>query len=123
VLVAAAILGFGFLGACLRHVVSTAVTLRTGWAFPAGIFIVNLSGSFALGLLTGLAVTRAWPDWLTMGLGVGAIGAYTTYSTWANDSVNLWRDGLRAAFVVNMVVSVALGVAAAAAGIAIGSRW
>ena len=115
----AAVLGFGFLGACLRHVLSAVISSRIGGSFPSGIFVVNMTGSFALGLLTGLAVKEAWPAWVATGLGVGAIGAYTTYSTWANDSVNLWRNGRRVSAVVNVAGSIVLGVTLATLGIAV----
>jgi len=124
VIVALAVLGFGFVGAILRYVLSAAVTVRTeGW-FPLGIFIVNLSGAFLLGLVAGLAERHGWPSWLSTGVGTGGIGAYTTYSTWANDSVNLWRDGHRVGLVANLVGSVAPGVALAALGMTVGgARW
>ena len=119
-----AVLGFGMLGAVLRYLLSTMVTMRTEWWFPLGIFVVNLSGAFFLGFVVGLAARQGWPNWLTIGVGTGGIGAYTTYSTWANDSVNLWRDGYRVGLVVNLVGSVAPGVALAAAGVIVGSaRW
>jgi len=119
-----AVLGFGIVGAVLRYLLSTVVTMRTEWWFPLGIFIVNLSGAFLLGFVAGLAARQGWPGWLTTGVGTGGIGAYTTYSTWANDSVNLWRDGHRVGLVVNLVGSVAPGVALAALGVMAGSaRW
>lgn len=119
----AAIVAFGFAGACLRRAVAGFMTSRAGSRFPVGILVVNLSGSFALGLLTGVAARESWPGWLVGGLGVGAIGAYTTYSTWANDSVSMWGGGLRRASVVNLAGSLLAGVAVAALGIALGRAW
>lgn len=119
-----AVLGFGIVGAVLRYLLSTVVTMRTEWWFPLGILIVNLSGAFLLGFVAGLATRQGWPGWLTTGVGTGGIGAYTTYSTWANDSVNLWRDGHRLGLGMNLVGSVAPGVALAALGVMAGSaRW
>lgn len=124
VIVVLAVLGFGIVGAVLRYLLSTVVTMRTEWWFPLGIFIVNLSGAFLLGLVAGLAPRQGWPSWLATGVGTGGIGAYTTYSTWANDSVNLWRSEHRVGLVVNLVGSVAPGVALAALGVVVGSaRW
>ena len=118
-----AVLGFGMVGALLRYLLSTVVTLRVDWWFPLGIFIVNLSGAFLLGLVSGLGVRQGWPDWLEKGVGTGGIGAYTTYSTWANDSVNLWRDDHRVGPAMNLVASVAPGVALAALGLTVGTTW
>lgn len=79
--------------------------------FPSGTLIVNVSGSFALGLLSGLG-----PPAMTV-LGVGALGAYTTFSSFARDAaalVETRRVRLAAAYVV---ASCGLGIAAAAAGV------
>lgn len=111
-----AVLVGGFLGACCRHALATGIQSRTRAWFPVGILVVNLTGAFLLGLVTGIALRQGWATWITAGVGTGAIGAYTTYSTWANDSVNLWRSGRWYGLVLNLVGSVAPGVALAALG-------
>ena len=73
----------GGLGAVLRYVIDAAVTARTSKLLPWGIFLVNLSGAFALGLLDGRSTV----------VGLGLLGAYTTFSTWMLQAHVLLRDG------------------------------
>jgi fluoride exporter len=88
----AALVG-GFAGAIARQEGFSALQERARTSFPVGILAVNLSGAFVLGLLFGLGVASAWPRWVAAGVQAGFIGAYTTYSTWAVDSLTLARDG------------------------------
>ena len=78
----------GGLGAGVRYLLDSSVPARIRSRFPWGIFVVNLSGSFALGVLTGLAledpVAGVWA--------VGFLGGYTTFSTASYDSVRLLRE-------------------------------
>jgi CrcB protein len=76
---------FGGLGAVARYAIGTGLSERTGSPFPVGTFAVNLSGAFALGLLSGLAVSED----LGLLLGAGALGAYTTFSTWMLETSRL----------------------------------
>ena len=82
---------------------------------------MNLSGAFVLGLLFGLGVATAWPHWLAIGAQTGFIGAYTTYSTWAVDSLTLARAGTPWQAVVNLAGSMLAGVVLAWAGVSLGS--
>ena len=100
----------GGVGAALRHLVDLGVARVAGRRFPWGILLVNLSGSFALGL-----ITAALPDGAFL-LGAGLLGGYTTFSTAMLDTVALWRDGE-----FNAVGMLLLGLLAAGLGIALGS--
>ena len=80
---------FGALGAYARFLASEALSTRRPGAFPLGTFVVNLSGGFALGLLTGFA---AHGDALLV-FGTGFLGAYTTFSTWMVEAERLGEDG------------------------------
>ncbi len=104
----------GGLGAVARFLVDRAVAARTPAWFPYGILAVNLSGSFVLGLVAGLALRG---DALML-VGGGLLGAYTTFSTWMRDSHQLAVDGRDRGFAVNLLGSLALGLA----GVALG-RW
>ncbi|WP_156028390.1 fluoride efflux transporter CrcB [Candidatus Solirubrobacter pratensis] len=79
----------GAAGACARFYVGGAVSARRPSAFPLGTFVVNLSGGFLLGLLTGLSVTGH----VLLVLGTGLLGAYTTFSTWMVEAQRLGEDG------------------------------
>lgn len=84
--------------------------LRAG--FPYGTLVVNLSGAVVLGLLTGLALTG--DAWLLGG--TAAVGSYTTFSTWMLETQRLAEERQHRKAVLNVVVSLALGIAAAALG-------
>jgi fluoride exporter len=98
----------GALGAAARYLVHIAVAARTGERFPFGTLTINLSGSFALGLLVGAAASS---DTSRL-VGLGFFGGYTTFSTWMLDSERLGHDGDRAAAALNIVGSVIAGVLA-----------
>ncbi|HXT88222.1 MAG TPA: CrcB family protein [Trebonia sp.] len=115
-----AVLVAGFAGAVARQVGFSAIQERVSTKFPVGILVVNLSGAFVLGFLFGLDVTKTWPHWLAVGAQTGFIGAYTTYSTWAVDSLTLVRSGARRQAVLNLVGSLIAGVLLAWAGASLG---
>jgi len=105
------------LGAVARYVADATVEHRTRGVFPAGTLVVNLSGSFLLGLVTGLALHHGLDSRVTTVIGAGFAGGYTTFSTWAWESLALAEDGVVGAAIVNVVGSVVAGLAAAAAGL------
>lgn len=105
----------GGVGAVLRYLVDLGVAHLAGRRFPWGILLVNLSGSFVLGV-----VTTALPEAVFL-LGAGLLGGYTTFSTAMLDTVALWRDGERPASAFNAVGMLLLGLLAAALGLALGA--
>lgn len=107
----------GGIGAVLRYLVDLGVARLAGRRFPWGILLVNITGSFALGL-----VTAALPDAAFL-LGAGLLGGYTTFSTAMLDTVALWRDGERRASAFNAIGMLLLGVLAAGLGLALGSLF
>jgi CrcB protein len=108
----------GGTGSVLRFMVDRVISARAGRAFPYGTLVVNLSGAVALGFLTGLAVD----DRVALLAGTAVVGSYTTFSTWMFETQRLGEDRQVSGLVGNVVVSVVLGVAAAAIGRLIGSR-
>jgi CrcB protein len=107
----------GFLAAAAAGATAR-MFLQAGWGRP-GILVVNVSGAFALGLITGLALYHGLSHTSRTVLGTGFCGAYTTFSTFSLDTAVLAGEGQSRAAVVNVVLSVALGLAAAGAGIAL----
>jgi fluoride exporter len=105
-------------GAACRYLADVAVTARLGDRLPWGTLAVNLLGSAAFGLLTGLAA--ATPDALGALLGVGFCGAFTTASALAWETLALAERGLPSRAVVNLGLSVLGGLALATAGLAVG---
>jgi len=110
----------GLLGANARYHVGEWVAARWGTAFPWGTLLINVSGSFALGLFLALMITR-FGDRPTVRLFVatGILGGYTTFSTFGYETVRLIQDGqaLRAALYV--AASLIGGLAAVVAGTAL----
>lgn len=104
----------GGVGAGFRYLVDIAVMSLAKGRFPWGIVIVNITGSFALGL-----VTSALPDAAFI-IGAGLLGGYTTFSTAMLDTIALWKDGERPASVLHLLGTFAGSVVAALAGLAIG---
>ncbi|MFB6102164.1 MAG: fluoride efflux transporter CrcB [Haloplanus sp.] len=99
----------GMLGALLRHVVSVAVERES---FPTGTLTVNVVGSFALGLLTGL---DPGADVLLL-VGTGLCGAFTTFSSFSFTVVRLWEEGERvkaASYALANIVGALVAIGAA----------
>lgn len=111
----------GFVGAISRYLVDGWVASATGGTFPWGTLVVNVSGSFVLGLLFALSVER---DVLSPALRapvlIGFIGAYTTFSTLTLETWRLVESGSYIAAVGNIGGSVILGLVAVVAGLALG---
>jgi CrcB protein len=81
----------GGLGAVARFVLDSIVRMRVE-AYPLGTLIINLSGSFLLGLVVGLAGHALPPEWRLI-LGTGFLGGYTTFSTASYEAVRLAQQG------------------------------
>lgn len=106
----------GALGSWARFRVSELVATRRPSDFPLGTFVVNVSGAFALGLLTGLSIAH---DWL-LAVGAGLLGGYTTFSTWMVEALRLGERGARRLMLINLLGPMVAGLAAAAVGLLIG---
>jgi CrcB protein len=103
------------LGAVARHVVDILVKRRVD-TFPLGILVVNVTGTFVLGVVTGAVDSAGLATTTSTALGIGFCGGYTTWSTFAVDQVHLAHRGATGRAAVYVALSVALGLAAAAAG-------
>jgi CrcB protein len=106
----------GALGAPLRYLVDTAIQRSRGGSFPLGTMVINVTGSLALGFLSGLALYHAFPSAPATVLGTGFCGAYTTFSTLMFETVRLAEEEAHAAAVWSVAGNLLPGVAAAAMG-------
>jgi fluoride exporter len=104
-------------GAALRYLADLTVQHRSRSRFPYGTATVNVTGSLVLGLVVGLAAHHGLSDPAAVVLGAGLTGGYTTLSTWAWETLALGGAGEFAAACVNVVGSLAAGLAAGAAGL------
>jgi CrcB protein len=106
----------GSIGAPARYLLDGFVQDRSVGSFPWGTFVVNISGSFVLGVISAMAVRHGFSGAPRLWLATGLCGAFTTFSTFSWETVRLlaeveWRQAA-----VNVGASVVVGVAAAAAG-------
>lgn len=108
----------GAIGSVGRYLVSVLVLRATTPFFPYGTFLVNVLGSFAFGVIVGLAQHRVpLSNDARAFLLVGVLGGFTTFSTFAIDGLTLLRDGQSGLALVYLLGQVVLGVAAAWLGI------
>lgn len=107
------------LGGVLRHWISTLTYSFTGRDFPYGTLIVNVSGSFLMGLLFALIMER-FADFgpqLRALLLIGFLGGYTTFSSFSIETLNLFESGAHVSAILNIVFSITLCITATWLGV------
>ena len=111
----------GCLGSILRFWLGSYVGGRLGSRFPYGTFVINVTGSFLIGMiLTILAEKTQWsPNWRYL-IPIGFIGGYTTFSTFEYETFRLVQDGQMVTAMLNVVGSVVIGFAGVWAGMVAG---
>ena len=111
----------GALGALSRYGVDTFVERRTDAVFPWATFLINVSGCLAVGFLIAALVDRhRAPEWLRVGLVLGFCGGYTTFSTFAQEALDLLETGKAAVAFAAIAANVLLGLAAVFVGLRLG---
>ena len=115
----------GFIGANARFVLARWLDLVVDTRFPLGTFVVNVSGSFALGVVGTLAMQRLIPhsDEVRLAVGVGFLGAFTTFSTFGLETHALFEDGSWLTALTNIVASLFASLLAVRAGIVVARAW
>jgi fluoride exporter len=117
--VAAVIVG-AIVGTALRLTLDTVIP-HAATGFPLSTLLINIVGSFALGVF----VARVWgiaPPWLKAGLGAGLVGTFTTFSAFALSLVQISAIGDWGVAALYLVLTMLLGVAAAFAGLSLARR-
>jgi fluoride exporter len=121
--IAAGLVVAGALGAPLRYLLDGFVQDRTEGAFPWGTLVVNVTGSFLLGCITGAALYHAFPNTPKVWLGTGFCGAYTTFSTFTFETIRLLEEGDVTEAFRNTAGSLVAAALAAAAGLALAAAF
>ncbi len=106
----------GALGSVLRYGLSGAVHRLIDSEFPWGTMVVNLVGSFLIGFLWDSFERAAFTPAMRTFIFIGVLGAFTTFSTYTLENVNLLRDGELRLALMNVAVSNAVGIALVFAG-------
>ena len=111
----------GFVGANARYFLGGWVHARTGPGFPYGTLLINVSGSFVLGLFMELSQKLLWNEAWRLLVAIGLLGAFTTFSTFSYETLQLVAEGRRyGAAAANAAASFALGLCACYLGIVFG---
>ena len=110
----------GAAGAALRYLISGWTYALLGTGFPWGTLVVNLIGSFLIGFLWQLFSNVAVSPNMRLLIFTGGLGAFTTFSTFALESINLFRDGKVELGLGNVLVSDFLGIFLVFVGIVAG---
>lgn len=115
----------GFLGANARFLMARWIGGVVETRFPLGTFVVNMSGSFLLGVLGALVAQKVFrnPDAVRLALGVGFLGGFTTYSTFMFESHALLDDGEWLVVAANVALSVFVGLVAVRLGTVAARNW
>jgi fluoride exporter len=108
------------LGANARYLLGQWVADRLGSSFPYGTFVINVSGSFLIGIVLVVSMDRVVPDWFRPLLAIGFLGAYTTFSTFSYETLALVQNGAWTWALLNVAASVIVGFGAVYAGTVVG---
>ena len=113
----------GGVGAVARYAAGSAIMNRFGGRFPLGTLVINVSGSFVIGLLMTLLTERLQPHpyWRLL-LVVGFLGGYTTFSSFEYETYTAIREGGRWIGLLNVIGSVVLGYIAVCVGALLARR-
>lgn len=113
----------GGLGSLARFGLSSTVQSLTAKTtlhrFPLGILACNLLGCFLIGVLFGLFAHRSAPPWVFPFLATGFLGGFTTFSTFAKETHSLWTQNLTHLALLQIILSVVLGLLAVILGLKI----
>jgi CrcB protein len=113
------IMGAGALGSGARYLVGLWAVERLGAGFPYGTLIVNVTGSFALGMVAHLATASAWSPELRAAIAIGFLGGFTTYSSFNQETLTLLGNGAAGVALMNIAITLTAGLAAGWLGLVV----
>lgn len=109
----------GAVGSAARYLAATAVQTRAGFGFPLGTFVVNIVGSFLIGMVLGLFEAGNLSPQARLLIAVGFLGGFTTFSTFSYESLALIETRSFLYFFGNTLGSVVAGLVACWAGLVV----
>jgi fluoride exporter len=118
---AVAIVALSGVGSVVRLLVDRIVQQRVGSVFPIGTFAVNATAAFAIGIVAGLAAHHGAPATAVKLSVVGFLGGYSTFSTWAFETLALGESGALLEATVNVAGTFVFGLVLAMAGYGVAS--
>jgi fluoride exporter len=108
----------GSLGAAARYLLGSLINRRKNFVgFPLGTWVINISGSFFLGLLAKLHLANDISDWLWFLIGIGFCGAFTTFSTFGYETITLLQSNKKILAGIYVLSSVVVSILMAALGL------
>jgi fluoride exporter len=107
----------GAIGASSRYLLGMWIQTRVGSDFPWGTFVINVTGSFLIGIVLGLVNAGTFSAEARLFLAVGVLGGYTTFSTFSYETLELLADGNIQAFLFNAIGQLVAGLLAVYLGI------
>ena len=110
----------GAIGSAARYLIGGFIANRFGPDFPWGTFIVNVSGSFLIGVILSLVGGGQLPSGARLFLAVGVMGGYTTFSTYSNETLQLIEGGEFGAAMFNALGQVVVGLVGVYLGVVLG---
>ena len=109
----------GAIGAVARYLLGTWIATHVSPDFPWSTFLINISGSFLIGVILGLASAGQLSNEARLFLAVGVLGGYTTFSTFSYESLELLADGSMRAFLLNTLGQLSCGLIAVYFGLVV----
>jgi CrcB protein len=108
----------GGLGSGARYLIGQWALSQFGPRFPYGTLIVNLAGCLAVGAIAQLASSSSWSPEARVAVSAGFLGGFTTYSSFNQETIAMVTNGAAGAAAVNVIITLAGGVAAGLLGAA-----
>jgi fluoride exporter len=110
----------GFIGSVLRYAISLTITQRINSVFPYGTFLVNIIGSFVIGVIIGASLKTNLNENLRLFLATGICGGFTTFSAFAGENFRMFHENMAVTAFIYIATSLVFGLLAVGVGVMLG---